>query len=226
MSTQNYGLTEWENVEIKTGNKQENAKDLFLRLQQGSNIVRVVTKPHEYLSHRYKTRESDPGYGEKVLSSLANGRDPLFDKGMKPKKRWLVGVIDRKTQSYKILDMSVSVFKGIQELVKDEDWGDPSQYDIDIKVDKQGGATGYYTVMPKQPKPLSAADLDIKSQVDLEDLKRRCTPPTPEQMEERIASIDAKSNANRGGEAQTKTSTSNDDDDDVDFPAVEGSDAA
>lgn len=221
MSTTNFGLTEWENVEIKSGNNQ-NRRDQFLRLQNGSNIVRVLTKPHEYLVHRYKANESDPGFGEKVMSSLAHGRDPLADKGMKPKKRWLVGVIDRKTQSYKILDMSVSVFKSVQELVKDEDWGDPTQYDIDIKVDKNGGATGYYTVMPKKPKPLSAADLEIKSQVDLDDLKRRCTPPTPEQMEERIRQIHNKSE----GVTDDSGSADSGDDDDLDFPAVEGSDAA
>jgi hypothetical protein len=221
MSTQSYGLTEWENVEIKSG---QNRRDQFLRLQGGSNIVRVLTKPHEYLMHRYKVNENDAGFGEKVMSSLAHGRDALVDKGMKPKKRWLVGVIDRKTQGYKILDMSVSVFKSVQELVKDDDWGDPSQYDIDIKVDKNGGATGYYTVMPKQPKPLSAADLEIKSQVDLDDLKRRCTPPTPEEMEERIRQIHARSEEGNATSSD-QNNNNNDDDDDLDFPAVEGSDA-
>ena len=217
MSTYNYGLTEWENVQTQSG-KRVNSKDLFLRLDSGSNVVRVLTKPHEYLVHKYKSHESDPGFGEKVLSSLANGKDVLVDKGMKPKKRWLVGVIDRKTASYKILDMSFTVFKSVQELVKDDDWGDPTQYDIDIKVDKNGGATGYYTVMPKRPVPLSTADLELKDQVDLDDLKRRCTPPTPEQMEERIRQIDAKSaNARNSGSA---------DEDDTDFPAAEDSDAA
>lgn len=230
----NYGLVEWDQVEVKTGNL--NKKDQFLRLQAGSNVVRILTKPHEYLSHRYKSNEKDPGFGEKVMSSLPHGRDVIVDRGGKrPTKRWLVGVIDRKTQSYKILDLSSSVFKSIQNLTKDEDWGNPTKYDVDIKVDKNGGATGYYAVMPKQPKPLSVDDLALSEQVDLEDLKRRCTPPTPEQMEERVRQIDEKSAAARGEIVATNsvaasvaadTASTDDGDDDFDFPAAAGSDAA
>lgn len=221
--TAKYGLTNWDEVEVKQQSGQR--KDLYMRLQDKNNVVRMITKPHEYTVHRYKTNPDDPGYGERVMSSLYYGRDPLIEKGLKPKRRWLVGIIDRRTQSYKILDMSVSVFKSIQELVRDEDWGDPTQYDIDIKVDKNGGPTGYYTVIPKAKKPLSAADLDIKSQVDLDDLKRRCTPPTPEQVEELIKAIDAKSANNKKSGAGQATAEE-DDEDDVDFPAVDGSDAA
>ncbi len=220
--TAKYGLTNWDEVEVKQQSGQR--KDLYMRLQDKNNVVRMITKPHEYMVHRYKTNPDDPGFGERIMSSLYHGRDPLVDKGLKPKRRWLVGIIDRRTQSYKILDMSVSVFKSIQELVRDEDWGDPTQYDIDIKVDKNGGPTGYYTVIPKSKKPLSAADLDIKSQVDLDDLKRRCTPPTPEQVEELIKAIDAKSANNKKPAGQA--AVEEDDEDDVDFPAVDGSDAA
>lgn len=223
--TARYGLTNWDEVEVKQQSGQR--KDLYMRLQDKNNVVRMVTKPYQYTVHRYKTNESDPGFGERIMSSLYHGRDPLMERGLKPKRRWLVGIIDRRTQSYKILDMSVSVFKSIQELVRDEDWGDPTQYDIDIKVDKNGGPTGYYTVIPKSKKPLSAADLDIKSQVDLDDLKRRCTPPTPEQVEELIKAIDAKSASNKNsGTGQAKVEEEDEDEDNVDFPAVDGSDAA
>lgn len=221
----NYGLKDWDDVEIKQVNQNQNRRDIYMRLGHGSNVLRVLTKPHEYLVHRYdpnnptNDKEKNSGYGERVMSSMFHGSDPLVDRGFKPKRRWLVGILDRKTSSYKIMDMSVSVFKAVQELVRDEDWGDPSQYDIDVKVDKQGGPSGYYTVIPKSKKPLSAADLDIKSQVDLEDLKRRCTPPTPEKVAELVAAIEAKANG------QTEESTNQESEEsDMDFPAVEGSD--
>jgi hypothetical protein len=136
----------------------------------------------------------------------------------KPKRRWLIGCIDRKTQSYKILDIGVSVFKAIQELVRDDDWGDPQNYDVNIKVDKAGGPNGYYSVIPKKAKPLTAADLEIKQMADLEELKRKCTPPTPEQVEERIAAIDAKSKARRG-EKKTAAVASSTEATQFDFPA-------
>lgn len=195
MSNNRFGMTSWDEVEIKQPQTQKRNRDLYMRLEDGSNRIRLVTKPFEYWVHRYKADEHDPGFGERIMSSYPlYGADPLMDeKGMKPKRRWLVGIIDRKTQSYKILDMSVSVFKSIQSLSRDEDWGDPSQYDIDIKVDKEGGATGYYQVSPKPKMPLSAADLELKSQADLEDLKRRCTPPTVEEMKKKIEAVHAKS---------------------------------
>jgi len=222
MSNNKYGMVSWDEVETQTVSPNQSRRDLFMRLDAGSNTIRILTKPHEYLMHRYKTDPNDPGYGERVLSSIYHGSDPLMERGFKPKRRWLIGIIDRSTQSYKILDLGVSIFKGIQALTRDEDWGDPSQYDVDIKVDKKGGPTGYYTVTPKQPKPLTPADLEIKSQADLEELKRKCTPPTVEQVNERIAAIDAKSKSRSGTVATASVANATDD---YDFPAVDESGA-
>lgn len=224
MTNNRFGATSWDEVEVKQAKKP--TRDQFMRLENGSNVVRVITQPHEYLVHRVKLDPSDPGFGERIMSSQYHGRDPLMEPpySSKPKRRWYVGVIDRKTQSYKILDMSVQVFKGIQELVRDEDWGNPNQYDIDIKVDKSAGPSAYYSVIPKSKKPLSPADLEIKQNVDLDELKRKCTPPTPEQVEQRIAALKArKAGAATGTTAATSMSTvdtSDDSSDDFDFPAV------
>ena len=214
-----FGATSWESdVQVPQGNKSN--KDLFLRLESGSNVLRLVTKPYEYLVHRYKVAETDPGFGERVMSSIFHGSDPLVDMGFKPKRRWLAGVIDRKTQSYKVLDMSTAVFKSVQKYVRDEDWGDPSQYDVDIVVDKQGGATGYYSVVAKPMKPLSPEDLEIKADVDLEDLKRRCTPPTPEQVQTRIDAIKAKRDGVNGVSTSTPKNVDMSGSDNADFPPV------
>lgn len=214
-----YGLVSWDQ-EVGRANKQQGGggKDLFLRLQPGHNVVRLLTKPHEYLIHRWKPNKNDAGYGERVMSSLFHGSDPLVDLGSKPQRRWLVGVIDRRTGAYKILDISVSVFKSVQELVRDEDWGDPSQYDVDIKVDKDAGPSGYYSVIPKAKKPLSPQDLEVREKVDLEDLKRRCTPPTPDQVKAQMEAIRNKKNA---GSSTTNEQSSASEEDDDEFPAVD-----
>lgn len=216
MANNKFGMTSWDEVEIRTNKSNVSNKDRYMRLQPGSNVVRIVTKPFQYLVHRYKANPKDPGFGERVLSSLYHGFDPLVEKGMKPKMRWYLGVIDRKTQSYKLLDVSVSVFKSIQELARDEDWGDPSQYDVDIKVDKQGGPSAYYSVIAKPKKPLSPSDLEIKQQVDLEFLKKLCTPPTPEEMQKKIDAIHAKSAAGPVAKEEGKDSESSEED--FDFP--------
>src|SRR3990167_4271175 len=206
------GMTTWDN-DVKRPAFGQNNKDLYMRLENGTNVLRVITKPHVYNVHRYKANESDPGYGDRILCSAFHGSCPVCDKGDKAKRRWLVGIIDRKTSAYKILDISVSVYKAIQELVRDEDYGDPSMYDIDIKVDKQGGATGYYNVVPKPKKPLSPSDLQIKESVDLDDLKRRCVPPTPEKVLERLEALKAKTTVPTNGNRNVSSS-------DEEFPPV------
>lgn len=193
IDTVKFGVTTWDEVEIKSGNAfQGGKKDVFMKLENGSNVVRCVTRPHQYHVHVFK-EEGDSGFGDKIMCSMpGHGSCPLCEKGDRPKRRWYLGVIDRKEGRYKILDISVSVFKAIQELSRDEDYGDPMKYDIDIKVDKKGGATGYYTVIPKPPKPLTAADIEIKNAVNTEDLQRKCTPISPEKVLERIAAARAR----------------------------------
>jgi len=187
--------------------KNSNTKDLFLRLEEGSNEMRLVTNPFQYLVHKYK-KEGDPGYGQKVGCSQLNGSCPLCDAGDKAKPRWFYGVISRKTGTYKILDISFAVFSQIRKLARNtQRWGDPTKYDIDIVVDKNGGATGYYSVQPISKEPLSATDQQMKDDADLDDLKRRCTPPTVEQVQRRIEKINGQAIVGATTSTVTKTPT-------------------
>jgi hypothetical protein len=184
-----FGEVNWtDDVFGGDGKKNTNSKDLFLRLDEGPTELRLVTQPFQYLVHKYK-KEGDPGFGQKVQCSAIHGSCPLCATGDKAKPRWLLGVISRKTESYKILDISFAVFSQIRKLAKNPKKGDPTKYDINIEVDKNGGATGYYSVQSYDKEPLSAADQVIKDSADLDDLKRRVTPPTPEQAQKRIDKI-------------------------------------
>lgn len=169
--------------------KHTNSKDLFLRLDEGPNEVRLITQPFQYLVHKYK-KEGDPGFGMKVQCSAIHGSCPLCSAGDKAKPRWLLGVISRKTGTYKILDISFAVFSQIRKLAKNPKKGEPMKYDLNIEVDKNGGATGYYSVQSYDKEPLSAADQVIKDSVDFDDLKRRVTPPTADIVQKRIDKID------------------------------------
>jgi hypothetical protein len=187
-----FGEVSW-NDSFSGDKKQNNNKDLWLRLEEGSNEMRLVTAPFQYLVHRYK-KEGDAGFGQKVSCSAIHGSCPLCDLGDKAKPRWLLGVITRKPGAgqgtYKILDVSYMVFSAIRKLAQNtQRWGDPTKYDIDIVVDKNGGATGYYSVQPVSKEPLSASDQKIKDEVDLDELKRKVTPPTPEFVQKRLDKI-------------------------------------
>jgi hypothetical protein len=187
MSNKN-GAISWTDSS-ETGKEQKNSKDLFLRLDKGSNVVRMLTVPHQYHQHKYIV-DGGRKYGYRINCSRTETTScPVCDKGDRAKRRWLVGVIDRKTNSYKVLDISYSVFKSIKTLAVQDDWGDPSKYDIDIVVDPDGGATGYYTVVPKPPKPLSAGDLVIRQENDVADLERRSKAPETSWVVEKLAKI-------------------------------------
>lgn len=184
-----FGEVSWNDEVFGDSEKSSNSKDLFLRLNEGSNEMRLITQPFQMLVHKYK-KEGDPGFGQKVYCSAIHGSCPLCNLGDKAKPRWLLGVISRKSGTYQILDISFAVFSQIRKLARNtQRWGDPTKYDIDIVVDKNGGSTGYYSVQPISKEPLSAADQHIKDNIDLDDLKRRVTPPKPEQVQARIDKI-------------------------------------
>jgi antitoxin component of MazEF toxin-antitoxin module len=190
--TTKYGMTTWNDAGTSRG--YQNQKDIFLKLDSGSNNVRIMTKPFQYMVHKdYKPLPEDAGFGFKVPCSCFNGETcPLCEKGSKAGPRWYVGVIDRKTSGYKVLDISALVYTQITGYNDDENWGNPENYDINIKVNKKGGATGYYMVIPCPKKALSEADLVIKAKVQSEyseDLLNLCKPPTREQLEKRLEGI-------------------------------------
>jgi len=184
-----FGEVSWNDDVFSGSEKKVNNKDLFLRLDEGDNELRLVTQPFQYLVHKYK-KEGDAGFGQKVSCSMIHGSCPLCAAEDKAKPRWLLGVISRKTGTYKILDISFAVFSNIRKLARNtKHFGDPTKYDINVIVDKNGGATGYYTVQGLPKEPLSAADQQIKDDADLDDLKRRVTPPAAEFVQKRIDKI-------------------------------------
>jgi hypothetical protein len=187
--TTTFGEVNWNDDVFGDSKVNSNSKDLFLRLDEGSNEMRLITQPYQYLVHKYK-KEGDPGYGQKVYCSAIHGSCPLCTLGDKAKPRWLLGVLSRKTGTYKILDVSFAVFSQIRKLARNtQRWGDPTKYDVDIVVDKNGGATGYYSVQPISKEPLSAADQQVKDNADIDDLKRRVTPPTADLVQKRMDKI-------------------------------------
>jgi hypothetical protein len=203
-----YGEQSWTDVVLNSAEKK-NSKDTFLRLNPGSNVVRLLTLPYAYYQHKHMI-EGGKKFGYRINCSDPEHRTncPVCEKGEdKPKRRWFLGVIDRKSDTYKILDIGYSVFKAIQTLAKDDDWGDPSRYDIDIVVDPNGGSTGYYTVVAKPPKPLSASDLVKREENSVEELVRRATPPTTEKVQERLDRIMEEINSGSAPAAEEESST-------------------
>ncbi len=188
MTTLKHGEVAWNDTSFTSGEERQNTKDTFLKLVPGSNILRILSLPFQYYQHKYKF-EGEKNWGHRIMCSGAHGSCPVCAKGDKPKRRWLIGVIDRKTNSYRILDIGWSILKSLQTYTRDEDWGDPSKYDVDIVVDPNGGPQGYYSLVAKPAKPLSANDLLLRDKMDMDELTRRSTPPSPDKVEERFQKL-------------------------------------
>ncbi len=225
MSTQIiHGKVPWNDSSLSGGDRPASGKDRFLKLKPGSNLIRVLTEAYQYYQHKYKF-PNETGYGHRIYCSAKHGSCIVCAKGDKPKKRWLLGVIDRQSNDYKILDVSWSILSGIQTYASDEDWGEPIQYDFDIVVNPHGGPMNYYKSVAKPKRPLSAQDLITKEKVDLSDLERRCTPPEPIKTEERYEMLLAeflKSAGDQSSQIEKPVSfgnvASSIDDDSDDFP--------
>lgn len=190
-----FGEINWDtNIDSEIDNKKSvNTKDLYMKLKNGDNEVRIVTPAYKYSIHQYKPNEDDKGFGQKINCSATkeNGGDcPLCKIGEKPSQKYYVGVIDRSTNTYKILNMSKMAMQQLSNYVKDQKyWGDPTKYDINIKQNPNGGPTGYYAVMPLGKSPLSPEDQVLKDKADLEYLKSRIVPPSPELVKEQMEKV-------------------------------------
>ena len=61
-----YGMTTWNDADTKSGYK--NQKDIFLKLDSGANVVRIMTKPFQHIGHKdYKPFPEDAGFGHTKL---------------------------------------------------------------------------------------------------------------------------------------------------------------
>lgn len=206
MSNVKNGAVGWGEPSLGGGKSKNN----FLRLNPGSNLIRLLTLPHQYHQHRFEP-EGGKKYGYRINCSRSETEDkcPLCDMGNKAKRRWFVGVIDRKTGTYMTLDIGYSVFKSIQTLAKGP-WGSPEGYDLDIVVDPNGGATNYYYVSPMPPTPLTADDIRLQEENPAKNLAAKVEAPTPASVQDRLNKIHDELTA--GGASTGGGSTSKDSD--------------
>lgn len=105
----------------------ETGSDLYIKIPSGSKIkVRLMTPP------------------SKVFKMFDDDKEP---GGYRTKPSWVWGVLlydqSTKTASPRIFESGVSVFSAIKELVNNEDWGDPTKYDIWISKTGSGLETKY-----------------------------------------------------------------------------------
>lgn len=178
---------------LGSGKKRVDFKDLYLNLANGSNVVRVITEPYQFYQHKYKPDENAKGFGFRIGCTTDPKTCPVCKLGVKAQRKWAVGVIDRKTNTTKVLEITWMTFKDLQTYADDLEWGNPVKYDINIIKDPSTPAK-FYSVVPKPQKPLSASDQQLMDNFDFSELERKCQPLPVEKVQERLDKILADAN--------------------------------
>lgn len=190
-STVSFGLTSWSDLGRKEQKQRKpfDVKDRipFAKLKQGKNIFRIVTEPYKV----YKTR-----FNGKWLNTAYPGVDreqcPALKAGLQPKKKVLVGVIDRSDNQLKLLELGTLVCGQLKVIQDDVEYGDLKGLDVNITMNKNEAPSNYYSTMPRPPAPLSPADLALlesKREMLEDSLVRLTTPPSPESLLKKMESF-------------------------------------
>lgn len=112
-------------------------KSDWFKLEEGDNKIRILTESEPLTKHFDPlTRKSSICIGKKRLCPGC-----MIDDGNRPSTKFLMWVIDRRTNEIKIAELGYSITKAIADYSKSEDYAfdeTPIPYDITIKKTKTG----------------------------------------------------------------------------------------
>lgn len=151
--------------------------DGYMKLQQGDNRFRIMSQP--IIGWEWWTREDGtikqkndaPRPGDKPRRVRQEGPVPS-EAGETAKHFWAVVVWNYEVKQFQIFQINQKgIQKTIRGLSRDEDWGNPTGYDIVITKTGEKMETEY-EVKPKPVKPLDAeiAEQYKKLNINLEAL--------------------------------------------------------
>lgn len=133
----------------------------FMKLAPGDNLIRVLSPP--MLGWVVFTEDKKPvrrhieegEFSSKELNDMKAKRneDGVFEGN---KHFWVMLVWDYSAKAPKILEITqISIIKPLYGLLKDEDWGDLRDFDINIKREGTGKNDTTFEVTPKPHKKIS-----------------------------------------------------------------------
>ena len=170
-----FGEIDWNSGDTFGSDK---AKFLFMKLEQGTSTVRVMGNPHQFHTHWIVLPD---GSKRKINSPVASPDllKQLEELDFKRKPRWLVKVLDRSDNTFKLLEIGSQIYNGIRALFNNPKWGKVTEYDIDI-IRAKPGTNPLYAVQPNPKEKLSNeyrdAFLEFNDAVNLDALTKPAEP--------------------------------------------------
>jgi hypothetical protein len=203
-----FGEVDWNTAQAT--NKPTNNNDLFLRLTEGENIVRVLGNPHQFYVHWVETSQGKRKINSPIESPALVSR--LEDSGFRRQTKWMIKVLDLSSQTFKVAEIGSQIYNGIIALVNNPRWGKVSAYDISI-IRGPKGTNPLYSVTPNPKEGIDPSLKEKFKEWNAElDIERLVSPADPTKVCE-VMGWDA---ASYTGDAP-KEETVKDEDFDFDF---------
>ena len=155
----------------------------FMRLEEGDNVVRVITSPYQFYIHWTKDESNQSC---KVRCAMENC--PVCQRGENASARWFIGVLNKKGDKAvpSLLEISLQVYSQIKALKNKKNWGDPRAYDISI-TRKPKGSQPLYVVTPEPKAACSDEEKKMaKAFIEECDFEKLVAVPTPEEIAEKL----------------------------------------
>jgi hypothetical protein len=153
----------------------------FMRLSEGENVVRVMGNPTQYFVHWVTTADGST----KKINSPIDDSDlvrRLEDEGYRRQARWIVKVLDRTDDTFKLLEIGSQIYNGIRSLFNHPKWGKVTQYDLSVNRGPKGSQPLYNVT----PNPKESLDASLKdSYVEFNDrvnLEKLISPADPQDV--------------------------------------------
>ena len=146
----------------------------YMKFSDGDNRFRILSE--EAMIGWEGWKDGKPFRREGIEKNIEDDEVDLDDKYGKAKPKinhfWAFLVYDYADKAVKILTITQkTIMKSIQGLADDQDWGNPTGYDLNVKREDKGGRISY-AVTSYPPKKISK-DIEVAvaaSEINVADL--------------------------------------------------------
>ena len=145
-----FGEVDWNSGD--TGKEKRND---WMRLSEGENVVRVMGNPIQFYVHWVQTPD---GGRRKVVSPVdcPSLVTRLEDSGYRRQAKWIIKVLDRSDDTFKVLEVGSQIYNGIRGLYNNPRWGKVTGYDLSVNRGPKGSQP-LYSVTPNPKEKLDAS---------------------------------------------------------------------
>ena len=201
-----FGEIDWNAGD--TGSSEK--KNIYMRLVEGENVVRIMGNPIQFYVHWVTAPD---GSKKKIVSPIDSPDlvTRLEDSGFRRQAKWMIKVLDRSDDEFKVLEVGSQIYNGVRALYNNPKWGKVTAYDLSVTRGPKGSQPLYNVT----PNPKEKLDSSFKKKFqdfnDNLDISKLIAPSTTEYVCETMGWDASKFQSNSGVDSAT------DEDFDFDF---------